>query len=269
MNCQEARTRIPDLLQEGAGAAAEALRAHIAACPACCREWQELSDTWTRLGLLPEESPSPKLRRDFYRLLEAARSEAAPAMRPPWRQRLRALLPDLRPLAPAMRLAAALVIVAGFGAGFFIGRRNPAAAEQVQLLRSEVGQLRQQASLSLLNQSSASARLQGLSLAAKQQDPGEELLGKLLDILDNDPSVNVRLAAVDALYIFAGNSGVRADLSSSLARQTSPQVQVALIDLLVSLKEKQAAAALKKLVADNKILPEVQQRARSGMERIL
>ncbi len=270
MKCTEARKGMPDLLQQGlAEAEAARLREHLAACPACWQEWQELNETWAGLGLIAEEQPGPGLRKRFYRSLEEWRREAQPAQRP-WRARLRLLLPDPRRLAPAMGLAAAaLVLVVGFGAGFFLGRGNGAAGQKLEQLNRENGLLRQQASLSLLEQPSAAARLQGVSLAARQDDPGDELIRKLLDILDNDPSVNVRLQAVDALYMFVGREKVRSALSASLERQTSPMVQVALIDLIVAAKEKRAAVALRELLQSEKAVPEVKQRAQSGIERIL
>ncbi len=270
MNCQEARTLIPDLLQDGAGTAAAPLRAHLASCPGCWQEWQELNETWTRLGLMAEERPSPELRRNFYRELEAARRETAAAGRLPWSARLRSRLPDLRWLSPAMGLAAAaLVVVVGFGAGFFLGRGGGKDPAQVERLSREVDSLQQQMTLSLLNQSSASARLQGIALTSRVQEPEPSLIAALLATLDNDPSVNVRLSAVDALYLFADRAEVRAALAASLNRQESPLVQIALIDLLVSLKEKQAAAALKRLLNDKKIRPEVQQRAQLGIGKII
>lgn len=271
MNCPEAKNKLPDLLQDGLDAAESArLREHLQSCPACWQEWQELHETWSRLGLLPEEQPGPGLRRDFYRMLEAECQEAAAAGQRPWRERLRAWLPDLRRLQPAMQLAAAVLVVAvGFGTGLFVGRGGSAERERIEQLSREVVQLRGQASLSLLSQNSAAARLQGISLAAQDPQPGVELRRKLLQVLDGDPSVNVRLQAVDALYLYASDPEVRAALSASLARQTAPQVQVALIDLLVAFREKQAASALKKLMADEKILPEVQQRARAGVDLIL
>lgn len=270
MNCQEARTLIPDLLQDGAGAAAGPLRAHLASCPACWQEWQELHETWTRLGLLPEEQPSPNLRHEFYRRLEASRRELGAPGRRPLRDRLRRLLPDPRRLTPAMSLAAAaLVVVVGFGAGFFMGSGGENGSGKIERLSREVDSLQQQMTLSLLSQPSASARLQGISLTSRVQEPDPSLIAALLDTLDNDPSVNVRLSAVDALYLFSGREEVKAALSASLARQTSPLVQIALIDLLVSLKEKQAATALKRLLNDKKIIPEVQQRAQLGINKII
>ncbi len=278
MNCQEAKKRIPDLLHDGLeGGQAEELRQHLHSCPACWQEWQELHETWTRLGILPEEQPSPELRRNFYRQLELHRLEAAHAVPQSWRRQLRRFLPDLRPAArvlrpaaPALRLAAAtLIVIAGFGAGFFMGGGQKNDPGKLERLSREVNNLQQQMTLSLLNQPSASARLQGIALTSRVQDPAPALIAALLETLHNDPSVNVRLSAVDALYLFSDREPVRAALTAALGQQSSPLVQIALIDLMVSLKERRAAAALKKLLTDKKIIPEVQQRAQLGINKII
>jgi hypothetical protein len=270
MKCSEARIRIADLLQEGSDRIeTERVREHLASCPACWQQWQELHETWTRLGLLPEEQPGPNLRREFYRRLEASRRELG-ATGQPLRDRLHRLLPDLRRLTPTIRLAAAVLVVAvGFGAGFFMGHGRENGSDKIERLSREVDNLQQQMTLSLLSQPSASARLQGISLTSRVQEPDPSLIAALLDTLDNDPSVNVRLSTVDALYLFFGREDVKTALTVSLARQTSPLVQIALIDLLVSVKEKQAATALKKLLNDKKIIPEVQQRAQLGISKII
>jgi len=273
MTCEETRRNIPELLAADLPAAdAARLREHLNSCTSCWQEWQELQETWTRLGILRDEQPGPELRRNFYQALEAAQKDLAAGNG--WRQKLSRLLAwrtaaqFLRPAAPALRLAAASLIVAGgFGIGFFAGAGGDGG--KIERLGREVDRLQQQMSLQLLDQPSASARLQGVSLTSRVQDPAPSLIAALLDTLDNDPSVNVRLSAVDALYLFSGREEVRTALPASLSRQTSPLVQIALIDLLVSLKEKQAAAALKKLLADKKIMPEVEQRARSGISKII
>jgi len=270
MNCQESRSHMPDLLSDDLdGKVAEQVHEHLHSCPACWQEWSELHETWSRLGLLPEAQPSPELRRNFYRRLEASRKKLATAGRPSWRERLRAAAQRLLP-APTWRLAAAsLVVATGFGAGFFLGGGREDGSGKLERLSREVDSLQQQVTLSLLGQPSASARLQGISLTSRVQEPAPSLITALLETLDNDPSVNVRLSAVEALYLFAGRAEVRTALAASLARQESPLVQIALIDLLVSLKEKQAATALKQLLGDKKIIPEVQQRARLGIGKII
>jgi hypothetical protein len=271
MNCQETRKKIPDLLDNGLAAAeASSLREHLLSCPSCREEFQELNETWMRLGILKEEQPGPELRRDFYRALESYQKELEPRQRTEWRQRFVRLLPGWPLHAPTLRLAAAaLVVVLGFGAGFFIGSGKKTADGQLTVLNREVDNLKQQVSLSLLSQPSASARLQGLAMTSRLQDPAPSLITALLETLNNDSSVNVRLSVVDSLYLFADREEVRAALTASLSRQTSPLVQIALIDLMVSLKEKRAAFALKKLLDDKKIVPEVRARAQSGISQIL
>lgn len=271
MNCQEIRKKIPDLLHNGLAAAeASRLREHLLSCPSCREEFQELNDTWSRLGILKEEQPGPELRRNFYRTLESYQKELVSRQRPGWQHGFARLLPRWPLRTPALGLAAAaLIIVLVFGAGFFIGSGTKPANGQLSVLNREVDSLKQQVSLSLLSQPSAAARLQGLAMTSQMQDPDPLLLKTLLDSLDNDPSVNVRLSVVDALYLFADREEVRAALTASLARQTSPLVQIALIDLMVSLKEKRAAVALKKLLDDKKIIPEVRERAQSGISQML
>ena len=271
MNCQEVRKNMPDLLNDGLPAdAASKFRDHLLACRPCREEFQELNETWLRLGVLEEEQPGPELRRVFYRRLESYKKELARRQPGAWQQRMARFLPGWPLPAPALRFAtAALIVALGFSAGFFSGAAKKNTSGQLAALNREVDSLKQQVSLSLLSQPSASARLQGLSMTSQLQDPDPALLKTLLTVLDNDPSVSVRLSAVDALYLFADREEVRAAITDSLSRQTSPLVQIALIDLMVALKEKRAAAALKKLLAGNQLIPEVRQRAQSGISQIL
>lgn len=271
MNCHEIRKKIPDMLNDGLPAAeASRLREHLLSCLPCREEFQELNETWTRLGILEEEQPGPELRRDFYLRLESYKKEIAPRQRTEWRQVLARFLPGWQSASPALRFAAvALIIALGFGAGFFSGTAKKPDSGQLAALNREIDGLKQQVSLALLSQPSASARLQGLAMTSRLQDPDPALLKALLAMLDNDPSVNVRLSAVDALYLFADREEVRTAMTASLSRQTSPLVQIALIDLMVSVREKRAAAALKKLLADSQVIPEVRQRAQSGISQIL
>ena len=180
MNCQESREQIAGLLQgDLPDKEAGCLREHLHSCPTCWQEWQELNETWARLGLLPDEQPSQNLRRDFYRRLEASRRELAATERQPLRERLPGLLSRLRSLAgvllpasPAMRLAAAVLVVAvGFGAGFFMGHGQENGSGKIERLSREVDSLQQQMTLSLLSQPSASARLQGIALTSRVQEP--------------------------------------------------------------------------------------------------
>ena len=122
--------------------------------------------------------------------------------------------------------------------------------------------------LSLLQQQSASERLRGVSWAYQVEPPDTAVLTALLAAVNHDPNVNVRLAAVDALRPFASSPGARNAAIEALSRQTSPIVQVALIDLLVDLKEKSAEQALRSVASDSAADAGVRERAHWALETL-
>ena len=80
-----------------------------------------------------------------------------------------------------------MIVALGFGAGFFIGTGKKTDTGQLSVLNREVDNLKQQVSLSLLSQPSASARLQGLSMTSRLQDPDPALITALLETAGQRP----------------------------------------------------------------------------------
>jgi hypothetical protein len=99
--------------------------------------------------------------------------------------------------------------------------------------------------------------------------PSETLLEALLETLRSDPSVNVRLAAVEALYLFSDRPGVREALIGALSEEASPLMQIAIIDLLVAVREKRALDALRLLMKDQETDPTVKEHARERIEELI
>lgn len=271
MTCDKIREKFADYL---AGDLDEKtlreVRGHLTECPSCRAELETLSAIWTKLGVLPREQPSPDLREKFYGTLEAYLADMEGEMEKPGLGRsLSGFAALLMPRRPFYRAALALALLAvGVGGGFWLGARRPSIRNEISSLRLEVGEMRQTAALSLLRQPSSSDRLMGVSWAENVRQPARPTLDALLRTLNEDPSINVRLAAVDALYLFAGIPGVKVGLVNSLARQRSLLVQVALIDLLVSVKEKRALESLKLLAANEKLEPGVRKKAESGVKEL-
>ena len=271
MTCDKIRENFADFLAGDLdeGTLGE-IRAHLAGCSSCRTEIENLSAIWTKLGVLPQEQPSPEVREKFYGTLEAyiAGMEGEREKLGLGRS-LSRLAAHLMPRRPAYQAALALALLAvGLGGGFWLGGRRPGIENEISSLRQEVGDIRQTAALSLLRQPSSSDRLMGVSWAGNVRQPAKTTVDALVRTLNEDPSVNVRLAAVDALYLFADRPGVKEGLVASLAGQSSPLVQVALIDLLVSVREKRALESLKLLAADKKLEPGVRKKAESGIKEL-
>jgi HEAT repeat protein len=160
-------------------------------------------------------------------------------------------------------------MAAGLGSGYLLNLRSRTTARtEVAGLRDEVDEMKRLVAVSLLKQASPSERLLGVSWSARIDRPGDEIIQALLDTLNHDSNVNVRLAAADALYLFYNHAEVKEGLVDSLARQTSPLVQMSLINLLVEIRERRAVEALRQLVQEEKLNPKVKKRAELGLVQL-
>jgi hypothetical protein len=250
MTCEEAQSRMADAWAQSLTDADElALEAHLADCGNCRAEDSRLRGTWRDLALMPADEPSPRLRARFYEALSAYREGAAVSKR--WQ---------------VWQIAAGIaLLISGFGAGY-LAHREPAS--EMKELREEVASMRQLVALSLLQQQgSASERLRGVSLAYQVEPSNAEVLSALVTAVNHDSNVNVRLAAVDALRNFAGSPVTRRAAVESLPQQDTPLVQVALIDLLVDINDRQAAPDLRKLADDTSVDDNVKERALWALKR--
>jgi HEAT repeat protein len=157
--------------------------------------------------------------------------------------------------------------------GYFIGKQadrgtDAAAQAQINEMRRELGATRQMVALSLMQQQSASQRLEGVSWSTRLPEPDPKVLGALQHTLHFDNSVDVRLAALDALSPYAGRPEVRRELVDALQNQQSPLVQIALIDLLVDLHDKNAVPQFKRFQQDPKVDPTVKKRVDWGIQQL-
>jgi len=151
--------------------------------------------------------------------------------------------------------AAAVLILTGFGVGYFI--QSPAQKTEVSELTKEVSDLKEMMMLSLLEKESATQRLRAVSLTTEMDQVSEKVTNALFTTLNHDENVNVRLAALEVLKGYSKSSKVRAQLIESIAFQDSPLVQIAMAELMVSIQEKKSVDALKQLLNNDKTPKEI------------
>ena len=262
MNCQELRDSIPEFL--AGELSADALRlfeAHIAACTDCRAELDQVEPVWTALGDLPEGKPGPGLRSRFYAALEEEKRRVATADKPSWTKRAERWIDSWWPRRPVFQVAtAAVLLVVGVVAGANL-KSAPKPNGEIAQLKSDVQEMQQMVSLSLLKQDSSTDRLRGVNWSTRIEEPSDALLASLKSTLRSDPNENVRLAAVDALAVFHNEPGVMDALTTALSQESSPMVQIALIDLMTVIQERKALDALRAFVEMQNINPTVKEHA--------
>jgi HEAT repeat protein len=100
------------------------------------------------------------------------------------------------------------------------------------------------------------------------EQPDAQVLSVLLRVVELDPNVNVRLAAVDALQGFIRNPRVRTGLIDALARAQSPLIQIDLINAMVRGNEKDSVAVIKALLQKPDVDPTVRERAEWALQKL-
>ncbi|WP_438480806.1 zf-HC2 domain-containing protein [Oleiharenicola lentus] len=281
MNCQRVQDNFIDY-QDGTLPPDESaqLRAHLTNCPTCQREWSALQEITRKLDALPASpEPSTELRENFYAMLESHQREAdAPSPFALARSRIDRFFAALLPSQPALQFAFALALLAG---GLFVGQHfmaKPAlvtptvvaavddgSKAELEALKAQVNNMGLLVTQTLLQQQTTSNRLQNVLATMDLKAPDRQVLTDLVGALAFDPSINVRLSAVEALAQHAGDELVRAGVLNALSRERAPLVQVAMIELLANAREPNALPVFDQMSRDEAIDINVRDAARRAL----
>ncbi len=171
-------------------------------------------------------------------------------------------LPALNILMPRLAFGT-LLLVGGFAIGFWL--QNP----EVTQLTKEVSDLKELMMLSLLQKESVTERLRAVSLADDMDKVSVKVTDALFQTLNHDSNVNVRLAALETLSVYTGQSEVREGLVRSISMQDSPLVQLTLAELMVALQEKKSVGELQKLLDSDQTPKEVKSKLKKSIEVLI
>jgi anti-sigma factor RsiW len=278
MNCQQLEQLLPDYLQNVLSPAQTAeVEQHCEHCANCAQDIV----MWKKLALLPQEVPSTESRQRFdammhaysttvaeaaaasARAIAAANAAQQPATKPAWN-----FIEWLRSPFGAVAWSAALLLI-GLYAGTHLGNRTTTAPpDEIASLHAEVTSMRQLVALSMLQQQSASERLQGVSWSTREDHLDPQVQAALMRTLRSDGSVDVRLAALDALSRHSSQPLVRKNVLDALQDQQSPLVQVAMIDQLTEWRDPGAAQRLRLFEQTPNLNPAVKQRAAWALAKL-
>lgn len=169
--------------------------------------------------------------------------------------------------ALSLRIAAGIALVIGsFAAGYYY---NTNGANLAITESTPASTMKETLQFEQVSYTSASERIDAVNQSLKLQELDKELIQLLINTLNFDDNVNVRLAACQALARFEDEPSVREGLIQSLKIQTDPNIQITLIELLVLMKEKRASDTMKQMSQDKEVMDVVRMKAQEGAATLI
>jgi hypothetical protein len=224
-----------------------------------------LKNIYARLDNISVPEPSENMNKNFYNMLELA-SKASPEVLHK-RGILKYFTEKVINTITLPKISyAALLLIIGITVGKWALPDNN--EKRLENLSAELTSVKEVMTLTMLQQPAPTDRIKAVSYVNSLPNVDNKVANALIETLNTDPNINVRLATVDALSAFCGNPQVRQGLIRSIANQKSPLVQVALADLMVSIHEKNSVEPLKKLLNEEGIKKSVKVKIENCITRI-
>ncbi len=270
MNTEELNRLLPDyILGKLSEDQDKALSEHLEDHPEDLDGWKEIHDFFNE----PEVQPNVAMDVKFYDWLDKESEEES--------TETKVVKLNSKESSKGFNFKRWLPLVAAsilLTLGFFLGRQwssegttgNEMLVNQdIETIKEETNQVRTELVMSLAEQPSASKRLKALSEATKLDEATEQVILALFKMLNEDTNINVRLAAVSSLSKYVDNPQVREGLVMSITKQESPLVQIALADLMVTLKEQKSIDSFESLLQKPDLDETAKQRIEESINQII
>lgn len=241
----------------------EALEIHLKHCDTCSKE---LKDLKALLKVLKNEEmiqPSNKIRTNFNEALEHEKHQISTHHLYTSKT---LSLPKI--VWPVLKVAASIVFLVS---AFLLGRyQNSSATNQVVSAPiSDKDTSKKEILLGLMEDISASKRIQGVHTVSEFEHPDESIVNALIDRMLHDQNTNVRLTALEVLTRFTSSETVKDAFVKALKSEKDPLLQIRIIKTLVKIQEKKAIAPMRYLLDQKDTEPFVKEQLKSLLPIII
>ena len=234
------------------------LQAYLETDHELSRELKADETLWHQLGKIPQPEPSSAMDSRFEAALAGYKAGA--------QKRPIVSFPIPGWLTTNWRVGLSFAML-GLIVGFFLFRQ-PGQQSEISTLAHEVEDMKKLMMLTLIEQPGAQERIKAVSMVQEFDQVDQKVIDALGNTLKSDPNVNVRIAAIDVLQSYGHNAHARQTMIESIGVQTSPLVQSAIADAMLSLRDKEAIGALEKLMNDQEINEAVRPKIESTINHL-
>lgn len=240
------------------------VEAHLKVCTSCAKEFQEFKALFKAFDNQEEAVPSHNLKLNFLEQLELEKQNSSKVVsfdstsirrKNNWTNNL-------------LKIAASVALLIG---AYFFGKQ-----QQSQISNTEIAELtdesltyKQTAMLSLMENKSASRRIQGVNYIEEFEEPDESIVKALADRMLYDENTNVRAAAVEVLANYTKSETVKDTFIEALKTEKDPGIQIMIIQTLGEIQEKKAATPMKELLNQEETQPFVKEQIESVLTTII
>ncbi len=263
MKCKHIEDQLIDYIDQNLDEEiSQKIETHLLSCTNCSDALHQLQTIFEVINTEPIEKPRTDMRINFDQML----------------QREKAILKDSKVVSirkkdniswkSILQIAATIALVL---CGYFYGKfQNTASfSQEMAILKEEKQQMKQVMTISLIENESASKRLQAVNYAEEFEKPGNDILNALINKMNYDDHINVRLAAAEALAKFSDSEMVRKALINALDTEQDPGMQLELIQILVSIQEKRAIPSMEKLLKQDATPNYVKDQVKIGLPNLI
>jgi len=259
MNCKEIELRIFDYLEgELSIAETQDFEEHLVKCESCRKEIDQIKILDKTINKFPAKTPQPGHFSSFEDMLQKEKKE------------LKIQEPNVKLLSwkTAFQIAASILLLL---AGYIYGEYRGIVSAQTQIvqLQEQSQQLKTNMTLAMLDNRSASKRIQAVNYTEEINMPDNQVLNAIIGRLQKDDNINVRLAAAASLSRFQENQLVRDAFITALETEENPEVQIAVIQFLAHVKDERSVTPMKKLLNQPEVPEYVKYQVNQGLAQLL
>lgn len=238
MKCEDVKIELPAFIDGTLDKVTkEAVDSHLEMCEDCRKLHSEMNSFLKFMGSFPEEKAPVGMKEEFMKLVE----EEMP-------QKQRKII-----MIPAWMKVAAMIAVAmvTYSTGYYMG--NEKGEQKTQQLEVALNQTKQQVLLAGLQEYTGPQKIEAVYSISQSGMSGDALVDALVNTMNGDKNVNVRLAAINALSgMMKNNEKVKKELIRSLSLQDNALLQISLIQVLTESGVKEAKDQIESMVESEK-----------------
>ena len=232
---------------------------HLRSCKSCTQELEETRELFSVFKEEEKAYPSEQLKVKFYQMLEDEKQKSSKVI---------AINHKKHWVSNLLKVAAGIALLIGaFTLGKFQQQQQSNTA--IAVLENKSTAIKETAMLSLMENQSASKRIQGVNFIEEFTQPDEAIISALADRMLLDKNTNVRLSAVEALGKFTNSETVKNTFITALGTEKDPSIQIVIIHTLAAIQEKKAIAPMKELLQQDETQPFVKKEIRTLLPTII